>query len=156
MDTLIPWKVWGLYDNDRLPVLQGGIIQVPDAVTTHVDFGSVTYEYKDAGTPRTRTFTLHEKTYDDGHVVITAFKKGILGGQPYEFTFSEQPKPRSDGETHWTLSNNIARTSLPLNIKLHMTEKYWILRFGMWPVLRMSAVWVCFLLYLLYLWYENS
>ena len=36
---------------------------------------------------------------------------------------------------------------------LPMTDKYWAGRFGMWLVLRMSAVWVSFLLFLLYYWY---
>ena len=36
---------------------------------------------------------------------------------------------------------------------LPMTDKYWAGRFGMWPVLGTSAVWVSFLLFLLYYWY---
>ena len=39
MDTLVPWKVQGWYEHEDT-------VGDDDHVAAHVDFGSVTYEYK--------------------------------------------------------------------------------------------------------------
>ena len=73
------------------------------------------------------------------------------GAKVWEFTFREQHKAGS-GVVHWVLNHNQTNGS-SINNKLPMTEKYWLLRFGMWPVIGSSVVWVCFLGFLLYYWY---
>ena len=42
MDTLVPWKVRGRYEHEDT-------VGDDDHVAAHVDFGSVTYEYKQGG-----------------------------------------------------------------------------------------------------------
>ena len=143
--TIIPWKVWGQYENDTP-------LDPSDHVAAHVGFDNVTYEFKTTqGEPKERTFVFQEVLLDDGdHVVIEA-KETMSGAQPWEFTFLLQPK-LGDGVFHWVLSNN--SNGSPISIKLPMTAKYWIFRFGGWHVLGVNVVLWGGLLLLL--WYNFS
>ena len=69
----------------------------------------------------------------------------------------------NDGKKEWTVTfqvdddEDVMNLLVPRGGEVHrplpMTDKYWAGRFGVWPVLGMSAVWVSFLLFLLYYWY---
>ena len=75
----------------------------------------------------------------------------LPGARPWEFTFRLEPKVGA-GRDHWILSNNSNGSSI--SIKLPMTQKYWILRFGVWHVLGVNVVLWGGLLLLL--WYNFS
>jgi hypothetical protein len=148
MDTLIPWKVWGRYED-------ANTVGYDDHQAAHVDFGSITYKYKQGGKADgdlvQRKFVLQEVLLDDGDRVVIEAKETMSGAQPWEFTFRNEPKLGS-GVYHWILSHN--STNKDIKKKLPMTEKYWILRFGMWPVLGVNVVLWGALLILL--WYNFS
>ena len=143
--TIIPWKVWGRYNNE-------GTKEDDDHVAAHVDFMSVTYEFKTThGEPKERTFVLQEVLLDDADRVVIKALEHLPGAQPWEFTFRKETGAVA-GESRWVLTNNSNGASI--SIKLPMTQKYWILRFGGWHVLGVNVVLWGGLLLLL--WYNFS
>ena len=138
MGELIPWKVWGRYEDEATK-------DDDDHQVAHVDFGFIVYEYEDVK----RVFDV-KQIHDAGGVVqITASEMGKP--KIWTFTFTNDPKPGTE-LNHWTLSHDQLGGSLKND--LPMTEKYWVLRFGMWPVLGVNVVLWGALLILL--WYNFS
>ena len=130
--TIIPWKVWGQYENDTP-------LDPSDHVAAHVGFDNVMYEFKTTqGEPKERTFVFQEVLFDDGDRVVIKAKETMSGAQPWEFTFRRERKVGSGDSHHWVLSNNSNRTHLDKN--LIMTQKYWMLRFGGWHVFGFNVV----------------
>ena len=77
MDTIIPWEVWGRYEDE-------GTVGYDDHQVAHVDFGSITYEYKQGGKADgdlvQRKFVLQAVTlHNDDLVVIEALEKHAWG-----------------------------------------------------------------------------
>ena len=141
MTDIVPWKVWGRYEDEATK-------DDDDHQVAHVDFGFIVYEYED----QKRVFDV-KQIHDIGGVVqITASEMGKP--KIWTFTFTNDPKPGTV-VNHWVLSHD-QNSAASLKDNLPMTEKYWVLRFGMWPVLGVNAVLWVGLLFLLYLWYENS
>ena len=145
MDKLINWKLWGRYEN---PFTVG----YDDHVAAHVDFGSITYEYKQGGKadgdPVQRRFVLSEVTLDTDDVVTIEALEHMPGATSWEFHFRKETGAVA-GEFRWVLSHNGTNPDIKTN--LPMTEKYWILRFGMWHVLGVNVVlWGALLILLWY------
>ena len=149
MDLLVPWKVWGLYEN---PFTVGD----DDHVAAHVDFGSITYEYKQGGKADgdlvQRKFVLQEVLLDDGDRVVIEALEHSAGATKREFNFRKE-KGAVEGEFRWVLGHNGSNTT-HIKKNLPMTQKYWILRFGGWHVLGVNVVLWGALLILL--WYNFS
>ena len=147
MDTIIPWNVWGRYEDE-------GTVGYDDHQVAHVDFGSITYEYKQGGKadgdPVQRRFVLQEMTLDTGDVVTIEALEHSAGATKREFHFRREAGVVA-GQFRWVLSHNGSNPDIKKN--LPMTQKYWILRFGGWHVLGVNVVLWGGLLILL-LWYN--
>ena len=148
MDKLINWRLWGRYEN---PFTAG----YDDHVAAHVDFGSITYEYKEGGKADgdlvRRKFVLQEVPHDSEDVVIIEALEHMPGATKREFNFRREAGAVA-GQFRWVLSHNGSNPDIKKN--LPMTQKYWILRFGMWPVFGVNVVlWGALLLLL---WYNFS
>ena len=142
MGKLAPWKVWGRYEKNE---------ETADHQIAHVEFGSIEFVYKrpTGDVAVERKFLVQEVT-DTGHVVVVKASEATPGAQPWEFNFRQEPKLGS-GIFHWVLHST--GTNSEIEKTLPMTEKYWVLRFGMWSVLGFNAVFWLGLLSLLYYWY---
>ena len=111
MDQLVPWKVWGRYEN---PATEGE----DDHQVAHVDFASIVYEYD----RRKRTLEVQAVLDDEpDRVMIKTFEK-MPGGKVWNFNFRHEINPATGGE-HWVLRHD-QNAGASLKDKLPMTQKY--------------------------------
>ena len=111
MDKIIPWKLWGRYENDQ----PTDPLVLSDHVAAHVDFESITYEYKRGfkadGDPVQRKFVLQAVTlHNDDLVVIEALEKQP-GATKWEFNFRHETGTVV-GESHWVAPGMFSRASI--------------------------------------------
>ena len=108
---LIPWKVYGRYENESS-------VGYDDHQVAHVDFGSITYEYKQGGKadgdPVQRRFVLQEMTLDTGDVVTIEALEHSAGATKREFHFRREAGAVA-GQFRWVLSHNGSNPDIKKN-----------------------------------------
>ena len=108
MDKLIDWKLWGRYEDESS-------VGYDDHVAAHVDFGSITYEYKQGGKADgdlvQRRFVFQDVVYNDNDRVVIEALEHMPGATSWEFHFRKEAGAVA-GQFHWVLSHTTAPTRI--------------------------------------------
>ena len=148
-NKFIPWGFWGRYAAGSQPRQDplGRHEVSADTHTAPAGFNTIEFIYRtdvnDANSVVNRVFRLVGVKKRAMYTAVTVND----GGK--EWTVQFKVDDDDDDDT----MNLLVRRGEEVHRPLPMTDKYWAGRFGMWPVLGISAVWVSFLLFLLYYWY---